>query len=297
MTYRLFEILSETGNHADVVWADPSSSDRNDTHLAYAIETTETQSLARLNQADFIAVSAQTLYEHFPELQGCSYLLFATHPLRELSDSAKYLTYYTFTNDCSQPISSSGASAKEVHKMIAFLENQVIQGVVSPSSEMIDQAKLSGQDISKWLESAFSIGGDDFLDDESNYFVAIPVALVAIIGENPEIKESSNPEIKESRVDTVKEEFTNLASQWVHDVEGMSSTVEMVKHSAYQKIVSMGKVVVPFLLEDLRQNPLYWLPALRQITQQNPVQPEQRGKVKQMAEAWLNWGKQEGYIV
>ena len=77
----------------------------------------------------------------------------------------------------------------------------------------------------------------------------------------------------------------------------MSSTVEMVKHPAYQKIVSMGQVVVPFLLEDLRQNPIYWLPALRQITQQNPVQPEQRGKIKQMAEAWLNWGKQEGYIV
>jgi len=102
---------------------------------------------------------------------------------------------------------------------------------------------------------------------------------------------------KEYSAEEAKEEFTNLASQWIQDVEGMSSTVEMAKHSAYQKIVSMGKVVIPFLLEDLRQNPLYWLSALRQITQKNPVQPEQRGKVKQMAEAWLNWGKQEGYIV
>jgi|GEM_PF-474574 len=254
---------------------------------------TLTQSLARLNQADFIAVSAQTLYEHFPKLQGCSYLLFATHPLRELekkesSDPAKYLTYYTFTADCSQPISLNGASAQEVYKMITFLENQVSQCVVSPSSEAVDQAKSAGQHISEWLENSFTIGGNDFLDDESNYFVPIPVALVAIIGKNLEIKESS--------VDAVKEEFTNLASQWVHDVEGMSSTVEMVKHPAYQKIVGMGQVVVPFLLEGLRQNPIYWLPALRQITKKNPVQPEQRGKIAQMAEAWLNWGKQEGYI-
>ncbi|MBD2175851.1 hypothetical protein H6F42_02820 [Pseudanabaena sp. FACHB-1998] len=95
----------------------------------------------------------------------------------------------------------------------------------------------------------------------------------------------------------VRKEFARLALQWIQDVEGMSSTVEMTKHPAYQKIVSMGQVIVPFLLEDLHQNPLYWLPALRQITQQNPVQPEQRGKVKQMAEAWLSWGKQEGYIV
>lgn len=44
MTYRLFEIPSENGNHADVVWADPNSGDRNAyTHLAYAIETTDSE--------------------------------------------------------------------------------------------------------------------------------------------------------------------------------------------------------------------------------------------------------------
>jgi hypothetical protein len=111
-----------------------------------------------------------------------------------------------------------------------------------------------------------------------------------IIDENLESKEEYSPE-------QLKVEFTNLASQWTQAVEGMSSTVEMSKHPAYQKIVSMGQAVIPFLLEDLRQNPIYWLPVLRQITKENPVQPEQRGKVKQMAEAWLNWGKQKGYIV
>jgi hypothetical protein len=103
-------------------------------------------------------------------------------------------------------------------------------------------------------------------------------------------------ETKKHTSEEIKSEFIHLASQWIQSVEGMSSTVEMAKHPTYQKIVSMGEMVIPFLLEDLRQNPLYWLPALRQITQQNPVKPEQRGKIKQMAEAWLNWGKQEGYI-
>ena len=106
----------------------------------------------------------------------------------------------------------------------------------------------------------------------------------------------SDLESGEYAAEEIQAEFTDLASQWIQSVEGMSSTVEMAKHPTYQKIVSMGEVVIPFLLEDLRQNPLYWLPALRQITQQNPVQPEQRGKIKQMAEAWLNWGQQEGYI-
>lgn len=255
---------------------------------------TLTQSLARQKQADFIAVSAQKLYEYFPNLKDCSYLLFTTHPLRELeknksSDSAKYLTYYTFTTDFSQPVNSNGASAIEVHKMITFLEDQVVQGLASPSSEVIDQAKSAGKNISKWIQDSFSIGNDDFLDEESSYFVPIPVALVAIIDEKLETKEYNAEE--------AKKEFANLASQWTQDVEGMSSTVEMAKHPAYQKIVSMGQAVVPFLLEDLRQNPIYWLPALRQITQENPVQPGQRGKIKQMAEAWLNWGKEKGYIV
>ena len=255
---------------------------------------TLTQSLARLKQADFISVPGQKLRELFPNLKDCAYLLFATHPLRELeknksSESAKYLTYYTFTTDFSQPANFNGASAIEVHKMITFLEDQVVQGLASPSSEVIDQAKSAGQSISKWIQDSFSIGSDDFLDKESSYFVPIPVALVAIIDEKLETKKYNAEE--------AKKEFSNLASQWTQDVEGMSSTVEMVKHPAYQKIVSMGQAVVPFLLEDLRQNPIHWLPALRQITQENPVQPEQRGKIKQMAEAWLNWGKQKGYIV
>lgn len=153
-----------------------------------------TQSLARQRQADFIAVSTQNLYEHFPNLKGCSYLLFATHPLRELernksSDSAKYLTYYTFTTDFTQPVNLDGASAIEVHEMITFLEEQIVQGAVSLSSDTIAQAKSAGRDISKWVQDSLSIGGDDFLDEESSYFVPIPVALVAIVDDSLEVKE------------------------------------------------------------------------------------------------------------
>ncbi|MEG4630748.1 helicase-related protein [Microcoleus sp. AR_TQ3_B6] len=157
-----------------------------------------TQSLARQREADFMAVSAQKLCEHFPNLKGCSYLLFATHPLRELeknksSDSAKYLTYYTFTTDFSQPVNPDGASAIEVHDMITFLEAQIVQGVVCLSSEVIDMAKSAGRDISKWVQDSFSMGGDDFLDEESSYFVPIPVALVAIVDPIAEVKENNIP--------------------------------------------------------------------------------------------------------
>jgi hypothetical protein len=32
------------------------------------------------------------------------------------------------------------------------------------------------------------------------------------------------------------------------------------------------------------------------ITEQNPVPDEARGKVRLMAQAWIDWGKQRGYV-
>ncbi len=83
------------------------------------------------------------------------------------------------------------------------------------------------------------------------------------------------------------EKFYSLASQWQSDVEGMSSTAQMSQHPAYQEIIGMGTKVVPLLLRELKQNPLYWLLALSEITGENPIKPEQRGRVIQMAEAWI----------
>lgn len=154
---------------------------------------TLTQSLARLKQADFMAVSKQKLCDRFPTFKGCSYLLFATHPLRELeknipSDSAKYLTFYAFSKNFNQPINPNGASAREVHDVISFLEEEITQGSISLTFVALEQAKEAGRSISKWLESSLKMGGD-FLDLESSYFMPIPVALVAIIDTNLEATE------------------------------------------------------------------------------------------------------------
>ena len=71
----------------------------------------------------------------------------------------------------------------------------------------------------------------------------------------------------------------------------------MSQHPAYQEIISMGTQIVPLLLSKLKRNPLYWLSALTAITGKNPIKPEQRGRVKQMASAWINWGRNQGYAI
>ncbi|WP_293135585.1 hypothetical protein [Okeania sp. SIO3I5] len=91
--------------------------------------------------------------------------------------------------------------------------------------------------------------------------------------------------------------FFTLAEQWEREVEGMSSTARMSQHPAYQEIIQMGTQIVPLLLQELKRNPLYWLSALEEITGENPIKPEQRGRIKQMAEAWLKWGKERGYQI
>jgi hypothetical protein len=39
-----------------------------------------------------------------------------------------------------------------------------------------------------------------------------------------------------------------------------------------------------------------WFWALESITDENPVPPEAAGKVRQMAQAWIDWGRGRGLI-
>ena len=102
---------------------------------------------------------------------------------------------------------------------------------------------------------------------------------------------NKNAEISSEVID----KFYTLATEWQSELAGRSSTAQMSQHPAYQEIINMGSKVVPLLLSELQKNPLYWLAALNAITGENPIKPEQRGRVKQMASAWIEWGKDRGY--
>ena len=70
---------------------------------------------------------------------------------------------------------------------------------------------------------------------------------------------------------------------------------DIVINTAYQKIIGMGTPVVGLILQDLKRQPDHWFWALRSITGENPVEPSNRGRVGEMATAWLEWGRQNGY--
>ncbi len=57
----------------------------------------------------------------------------------------------------------------------------------------------------------------------------------------------------------------------------------------------MGDVAIPFLLAELEREPDHWFTALQTITGENPVQKDAAGALAKMANAWIKWGKSEGY--
>jgi hypothetical protein len=88
--------------------------------------------------------------------------------------------------------------------------------------------------------------------------------------------------------------FESLAAAWRKECAHLSSVREMVLHPAYQQIIGMGRDAIPFLLRELERQPDHWFWALWAITGENPVPPEHRGRLRDMARDWLEWARQRG---
>lgn len=90
--------------------------------------------------------------------------------------------------------------------------------------------------------------------------------------------------------------FNTLKTELEMDTAHLSSITDIAIHPAYQQIIGMGAIAIPYILATLRGKPGHWFWALKSITGEDPVPPDQRGRIKQMTEIWLRWGKEQGYI-
>lgn len=89
--------------------------------------------------------------------------------------------------------------------------------------------------------------------------------------------------------------FQSLAHSWRESTAAFSSS-EMMMTPEYLRIIGMGERAIPLILEDLRRKPDHWFAALHAITGENPVSEEQHGRLDQMAEAWIKWGEENGFL-
>jgi hypothetical protein len=84
-----------------------------------------------------------------------------------------------------------------------------------------------------------------------------------------------------------EESFLALVSQWNRETELTSSLTEIIDHPAFRRIVNSGREAIPFLLRELKKKPCLLAVALREITGEDRVPRNARGKVEEMAKAWL----------
>jgi hypothetical protein len=94
---------------------------------------------------------------------------------------------------------------------------------------------------------------------------------------------------------TLRERFDALVIRWKRERDPHSSSGQLTRHPAYQEIIGLGPPVVPLLLQELERAPDHWFRALHALTGANPVPETDRGKVREMAAAWLRWARDNGY--
>lgn len=89
--------------------------------------------------------------------------------------------------------------------------------------------------------------------------------------------------------------FLSLAQCWKQERGPSSSTTELALCPSYQRIIGLGPAVVPLLLRELEREPDHWFWALKAITGADPVPDSSRGKIREMARLWVDWGRKQGY--
>ncbi len=93
------------------------------------------------------------------------------------------------------------------------------------------------------------------------------------------------------------ERFRILTDEWKKRTMFLSNVSKIAQDPAYQEIIAMGEAAIPLILKELEHDLGHWFIALSRITGANPIPKASAGKVQEMAEAWLSWGREKGYIV
>ena len=90
--------------------------------------------------------------------------------------------------------------------------------------------------------------------------------------------------------------FKKLARKWRKETEKNCSMTQINNHPAYLQIMEMGEPALPLIFSELKLSPDWWFAALKQITGEDPVPPEDRGHLTSMTNTWLAWGREKGLV-
>lgn len=93
-----------------------------------------------------------------------------------------------------------------------------------------------------------------------------------------------------------KRRFETLRDQWKQETSRASDMYRRTRHPRYRDIVAMGKDILPFVFEAMREEPHCWFDAALEITGENPVPEDHAGIVREMQKDWLGWAKENRLV-
>jgi hypothetical protein len=102
--------------------------------------------------------------------------------------------------------------------------------------------------------------------------------------------------INSAHTESIDQKFDRLTEEWTTSTISYSSLDDIVNNDSYQEIIKMGHRAIRLILDDLQKSPKHWFYALRAITGVNPIKQSASGDVRKMTDAWVKWGRKEGYL-
>lgn len=91
--------------------------------------------------------------------------------------------------------------------------------------------------------------------------------------------------------------FRRLRDEWREATEFVSSSTQLTSHPAYLQIIGLGSPAIQLILSELESEPDHWFTALEAVTGENPVPADALGDLRRMSDAWLAWGRANGYLM
>ncbi len=97
-------------------------------------------------------------------------------------------------------------------------------------------------------------------------------------------------------MDELELKFKELLKQWKDETKTSSFVSKMTSTKSYKDIIDLGPSVIPLLLKELQTNPNWYFDALRILSNEDPHKAGHEGKLIDLANDWIEWGKKKKYI-
>lgn len=105
-------------------------------------------------------------------------------------------------------------------------------------------------------------------------------------------KTSKTVRVLETENDRLEYLFNVLNNAWKKDVMYESSATKIVSHPAYQLIIEMGEVMIPFILNEVSRGSNHWFFALQKISGHTP---NDAGTLNfdELRPSWMQWAEEQ----